>query len=153
MHPHDGRHFSRCRRGNVPKGTHWLPGGGRQRHHRPTRRRPASWASGPSPRRKPPVCTGAWHREYCVSGNLGPDVSRCLVPIRSRLASRGSSPSPGKKNHYGSRSKRGTEVAAIFYTLFETANLSGFNPRGYVLEAARRAVRRPGAVTLPSDLS
>jgi transposase len=59
----------------------------------------------------------------------------------------------GRKNHYGSRSKRGTEVAAIFYTLFETAKLSQVDPRTYVTRAARRAIARPGAVTLPSDLS
>jgi transposase len=58
----------------------------------------------------------------------------------------------GRKNHYGSRSKRGTEVAALFYTLFETAKLSGIDPHAYVLEAARRAIRQPGTVTLPQDL-
>jgi transposase len=35
----------------------------------------------------------------------------------------------GRKNHYGSKSKRGTEVAALFYTLFETAKLSQIDPR------------------------
>lgn len=59
----------------------------------------------------------------------------------------------GRKNHYGSRSKRGTEVAAIFYTLFETAKLSGVDPRAYVTLAARRAIADHGAVTLPSDLT
>jgi transposase len=59
----------------------------------------------------------------------------------------------GRKNHYGSRSKRGTEVAALFYTLFETAKLSGVDPRAYVTQAAIRAIQSPGAVTLPSDLT
>ncbi len=59
----------------------------------------------------------------------------------------------GRKNHYGSRSKRGTEVAALFYTLFETAKLSGVNPQAFVLEAAKRAIRNPGTVTLPADLT
>jgi len=59
----------------------------------------------------------------------------------------------GRKIHYGSKSKRGTEVAAIFYTLFETAKLSGVNPRDYVTLAACRAVADHGAVTLPSDLT
>jgi transposase len=59
----------------------------------------------------------------------------------------------GRKNHYGSRSKRGTEVAALFYTLFETAKLSGVNPQAFVLEAAKRAIRKPGTVTLPADLT
>jgi hypothetical protein len=43
-------------------------------------------------------------------------------------------------------------VAALFYTLFESAKLAGVNPRAFVVEAARRAVRTPGAVTLPSDI-
>ena len=59
----------------------------------------------------------------------------------------------GRKNHYGSRSKRGTEVAALFYTLFETAKLSGVDPGAYVLEAARRAIDIPGTVTLPTDVT
>jgi len=59
----------------------------------------------------------------------------------------------GRKNHYGSKSKRGTEVAAIFYTLFETAKLSGVDPRAYVTLAAKRAVAEHGAITLPSDLT
>ena len=59
----------------------------------------------------------------------------------------------GRKNHYGSKSKRGTEVAAIFYTLFETAKLSEVDPSAYVTLAANRAVAEPGAATLPSDLT
>jgi transposase len=59
----------------------------------------------------------------------------------------------GRKNHYGSRSKRGTEVAALFYTLFATAKLSRVDPRSYVTQAATRAIRDPGAVTLPSDIT
>lgn len=59
----------------------------------------------------------------------------------------------GRKNHYGSKSKRGTEVAALFYTLFETAKLSGVDPRAYITLAAKRAIADHGAVTLPSDLT
>jgi len=71
----------------------------------------------------------------------------------------------GRKNHYGSKSKRGTEVAAIFCGLFEPAEvaaifcglfepakLAGVDPKAYVLEAARRASRSPGSFTLPVDL-
>jgi len=57
----------------------------------------------------------------------------------------------GRKNHYGSRSQRGTEVAALFYTLFESAKLSGVEPMAYVSAAARQALRDPAAVLLPSD--
>ena len=59
----------------------------------------------------------------------------------------------GRKNHYGSKSKRGTEVAALFYTIFETAKLSGVDPRAYVTLAAKRAIADHGTVTLPSDLT
>ena len=31
----------------------------------------------------------------------------------------------GRRSHYGSRSRRGTEVAALFYSLMESAKLSG----------------------------
>jgi len=58
----------------------------------------------------------------------------------------------GRKNHLGSKSKRGAEVSAIFYTLFESAKLCGVEPKHYVLEAALRAIREPGTVTLPRDL-
>lgn len=59
----------------------------------------------------------------------------------------------GRKNHYGSRSKRGTVVSAIFYTLMETAKLSGVDPRTYLREAATRAILKPGTITLPSNLT
>ena len=57
----------------------------------------------------------------------------------------------GRKNHYGSRSKRGTEVAALFYGLLETAKLVGVEPRRYLLEAAVAAItgKRP---LLPHEL-
>lgn len=56
----------------------------------------------------------------------------------------------GRKNHYGSKSERGTEVAAIFYSLLETAKLRGVEPRAYLREATMAAVERPGTVTLPT---
>lgn len=61
-------------------------------------------------------------------------------------------PVVGRKNHYGSKSKRGTEVAANFYTLLETAKLCGVDPAFYLRTAAERALREPGTVTLPQDL-
>lgn len=59
----------------------------------------------------------------------------------------------GRKNHYGSRSKRGSEVAALFYTMMETAKLSGIDARAYLRQAATRAIQKPGTITLPSDLT
>ncbi len=51
----------------------------------------------------------------------------------------------GRKNHYGSRSERGTRVAALIYSLIESAKLAGVGPRAYLGVAARRAIRPPGS--------
>lgn len=53
-------------------------------------------------------------------------------------------------HHFGSKSERGTEVAATFYTLIETAKLCGVNPTEYLLEAARAADR--GEILLPQQM-
>jgi transposase len=58
----------------------------------------------------------------------------------------------GRKNHYGSRSQRGTRVAALFYSLIESAKLAGAEPAAYLADATRRAIANPGAVTLPHEL-
>jgi transposase len=58
----------------------------------------------------------------------------------------------GRKNHYGSRSRRGTEVAALFYSLIESAKLCGVEPKAYLLQATRAALASPGTVTLPHAL-
>lgn len=72
------------------------------------------------------------------------------IPLDNNAALRG--PVVGRKNHYGSRSLRGTEVAAAFYTLCETARLVGVDPRAYLLRAVYAAIGRPGTVTFPEDL-
>lgn len=51
----------------------------------------------------------------------------------------------GRKNHYGSRSARGTEVAALFYSLVESAKLCGLDPGLYLRRAAAAAIDEPGA--------
>jgi transposase len=55
----------------------------------------------------------------------------------------------GRKNHYGSQSLRGTEVAALFYTLFETAKLCDFDPKEYLRSSLHRAIN--GAPPLLPD--
>jgi len=57
----------------------------------------------------------------------------------------------GRKNHYGSKSRRGIEVAAILYSLFESAKLCGVEPKAYVLKAMLAAIANPGTVTLPQE--
>ena len=59
---------------------------------------------------------------------------------------------PVASGHYGSGSQRGTQVATLFYTLCETAKLTGVDPHTYLLHALRAAIARPGAITYPEDL-
>ena len=59
----------------------------------------------------------------------------------------------GRKNHYGSRSQRGTEVAAVFYSLIETAKLVGVEPADYLRRAAEGALAGAAVPLIPSDIS
>ena len=59
----------------------------------------------------------------------------------------------GRKNHYGSKSLRGTEVAALFYSLIETCKRLGVDAGEYLKAAALRAIAEPGAVLLPADFA
>ena len=58
----------------------------------------------------------------------------------------------GRKNHYGSRSVRGTEAAAIFYTLIESAKLAGVGPQTY-LKTAITAALRGNQIPLPHEVA
>jgi transposase len=62
-------------------------------------------------------------------------------------------PVVGRTNHYGSRSLRGTQVAAILYTLCETARLVGVDPQAYLLRAVYAAMTHPGTATFPENLT
>ena len=67
-------------------------------------------------------------------------VDNACVPLDNNATERGiRGPVVGRKNHYGSKSRRGTEVAAILYSLIETAKLHGVNPAHYLTEAVRAA--------------
>jgi transposase len=57
----------------------------------------------------------------------------------------------GRKNHYGSKSRRGTEVAALFYSLLESAKLADVDPAAY-LRAAAMAALRGERIPLPHEL-
>jgi len=39
------------------------------------------------------------------------------------------------------------------FTMMETAKLSGIDARAYLREAVTRAIKEPGTITLPSDLT
>ena len=47
----------------------------------------------------------------------------------------------GRRNYIGARSVRGTEVAAKFYTIFESAKLCGADPEAYLRSATVSALR------------
>ena len=94
--------------------------------------------------------------DYMLS--LWPGLTRFLsdprVPLDNNAAERAlRGLVVGRKNHYGSHSKRGAQVAAILYTLFESAKLAGVDPHAYVLKATQRAIATPGTITLPADLT
>ena len=81
-------------------------------------------------------------------------VDDARIPLDTNLVERGMRPvAVGRKNHYGSKSERGTRVAALFYTLIESAKHLGVEPAGYLATATRRAIENPGTVTLPRQLS
>ncbi len=58
----------------------------------------------------------------------------------------------GRKNHYGSRLMRGTEVAAIFYRVLDTARLCGLNPAQFLRYAVTKHIAT-GQATLPWSCS
>jgi transposase len=67
----------------------------------------------------------------------------------SERAARG--PVLGRKNHYGSRSLRGTEIAATLYSLVESAKLNGLEPRLYLRVAVHAGLRHE-TVPLPHEV-
>jgi transposase len=82
-------------------------------------------------------------------------VDNPCIPLDNNAAERAlRGPVVGRKNHYGSRShsQRGTQVAALFYTLCETAKLAGVDPYAYLLRALHAAIAGPAAITYPEDL-
>jgi len=90
--------------------------------------------------------------------SLWPGLTRFLADPRAPLDNNAAERAlrglvVGRKNHYGSHSKQGALVAAILYTLFESATLAGVDPHAYVLRAAHRAIATPGTVTLPANLT
>ncbi|CAM4327738.1 IS66 family transposase [Corallococcus sp. ZKHCc1 1396] len=78
-------------------------------------------------------------------GNLWPGLTRflddALIPLDNNATERAlRGPVVGRKNHYGSRSRRGTEVAAILYSLLESAKRCGVEPKAYLRAAVLAAL-------------
>jgi transposase len=75
-----------------------------------------------------------------------------LIPLDNNGTERAArGPVLGRKNHYGSRSLRGTEVAALLYSLVESAKLNGLEPRFYFRVAVRAGLRHD-PVPLPHEV-
>jgi transposase len=67
-------------------------------------------------------------------------VENPALPLDNNAAERAlRGPVVGRKNHYGSRSVRGTQVAALLYSLLESAKLVGIDPAAYLRSAVEAA--------------
>jgi len=74
------------------------------------------------------------------------------APMTNNQAERSIRPAViGRKNHYGSKSRRGTEVAALFYSLIGTCRMLSIDPTKYLLAAATCAIETPGEILLPHE--
>jgi transposase len=80
-------------------------------------------------------------------------VDDARIPLDNNVSERDArGPVLGRKNHCGSRSSRGTEVASIFYTLCETARKNGLDPRAHLRLATLRSLRGE-SVVLPHEVT
>ena len=79
-------------------------------------------------------------------------VQDARIPLDNNATERGfRGPVVGRKNHYGSKSRRGTAVAATFYTVLETAKLHALDPAAYLRAAVLADAR--GEILLPDDFA
>jgi transposase len=80
-------------------------------------------------------------------------VDNPALPLDNNAAERAlRGPVVGRKNHYGSRSLRGTQVAALFYSLLESAKLLGIEPAAY-LKTAVEAAFAGQPIPLPHEIA
>ncbi len=126
----------------------------RRERSAPVVRQLYDWALEHKPRVLPRSGTG---KAIVYMLTLWPGLTRFLtdprVPLDNNTAERAlRGMVVGRKNHYGSHSKRGSEVAAVLYSLVETAKLVGVEPKAYLRAATMAALRTPGAVTFPESL-
>ncbi|MBU0609327.1 MAG: IS66 family transposase [Armatimonadetes bacterium] len=60
-------------------------------------------------------------------------------------------PVVGRKNFYGVKSKRGAEVAAVFYSIFESCKLCGVEPKAYLRYVTYELLGGAESAPLPHD--
>jgi transposase len=90
-------------------------------------------------------------------GNMWVGLTRFLsdprIPLDNNGTERGlRGPVVGRKNYYGSRSLRGTQVAALIYSLLESAKLAGVEPKEY-LRLALKAALSGELIPLPHEVA
>jgi transposase len=79
-------------------------------------------------------------------------VQDARIPLDNNATERGfRGPVVGRKNHCGSKSRRGTTVAATFYTVLETAKLHRVDPAAYLRAAVLADAR--GEILLPDEFA
>ncbi len=125
----------------------------RERLSRPLLERIRQWAQAQTPLPGSGLAsaigymTGLW-------GGLTRFLDDPRVPLDNNGTERAlRGPVVGRKNYYGAHSRRGTEVAALFYTLIETAKVRGVDPKKYLRRAVLAALAAPGKATLPTELT
>jgi transposase len=75
-------------------------------------------------------------------------VDDARIPLDNNATERAiRGPVVGRKNHYGSKSRSGTQVAATLYTILETLKLHDVDPTAYIAAALEAADR--GEALLP----
>lgn len=75
-------------------------------------------------------------------------VDDARIPLDNNATERAiRGPVVGRKNHYGSKSRRGTQVAATLYSILETLKLHAIDPAAYLVAAVQAADR--GEALLP----
>jgi transposase len=89
--------------------------------------------------------TNRWTGLTLFLGN--PDIP--LSNNTTERAQRG--PVIGRKTFYGSHSRRGTDAAALLYSLIESAKLFGINPEAYLRFALQAALNKE-EIPLPHEV-
>ena len=79
-------------------------------------------------------------------------VNDAQVPLDNNATERGlRGPVIGRRNHFGSKSAKGTEVASVLYSLVESAKIAKVDPLAYLNSVAVSARKSPCAILLPAD--